>query len=194
MCVYIYIYIYIYVYIYIYIYIYIYVLLPRRAVSWWPPPASRPREACRKEWRLHRGCERSAADLRTEILDFRGFDASRIINLRGGILMYIGHSNRYKHNVIRRTSVCRPPSACTPLRYAEGWPAFAQSDACGEMCLDLRVIIIMLFYAVVVLFDACGRRLLAGCPAGPWSRFATQRRTPRQRQIGSCIAWVALLV
>ena len=30
------------------------------------------------------------ANLRTKILDFRGFDSSRILSLRGGILMSIG--------------------------------------------------------------------------------------------------------
>ena len=30
------------------------------------------------------------ANLRTEILDFRGFDSSRVLILRGGILMSIG--------------------------------------------------------------------------------------------------------
>ena len=32
----------------------------------------------------------SAADLRTKILDFRGLDSSRILSLRGGILISIG--------------------------------------------------------------------------------------------------------
>ena len=32
----------------------------------------------------------STASLRTEILDFRGFDSGRILNSRGGILMSIG--------------------------------------------------------------------------------------------------------
>ena len=32
----------------------------------------------------------STANLRTKILDFRGFDSGRILILRGGILMSIG--------------------------------------------------------------------------------------------------------
>ena len=32
-----------------------------------------------------------AANLRTKTLDFRGFDSSRILNSRGGILMSIGN-------------------------------------------------------------------------------------------------------
>ena len=32
----------------------------------------------------------TSASLRAKILDFRGFDSSRILNLRGGILMSIG--------------------------------------------------------------------------------------------------------
>ena len=70
----IHIYIYIYIcisislslYIYIYIYISITIIMHFRA--------------------------RGAADLRTKITDFRGFDSSRILILRGGILMSIGNS------------------------------------------------------------------------------------------------------
>ena len=36
------------------------------------------------------GSERATANLRTKIPDFRGFDASRILILRGGVLMPIG--------------------------------------------------------------------------------------------------------
>ena len=35
--------------------------------------------------------ESNTANLRTKILDFRGFDSSRILSLRGGILMSIGN-------------------------------------------------------------------------------------------------------
>ena len=34
----------------------------------------------------------NTANLRTKILDFRGFDSSRILSLRGGILMSMGSS------------------------------------------------------------------------------------------------------
>ena len=39
---------------------------------------------------LERSQSRHTADLRTTILDFRGFDSSRVLNLRGGILRSIG--------------------------------------------------------------------------------------------------------
>ena len=67
MCIYIiYVYIYIYVYVYIYIYIYTYIHI----CTHWP---ARPRSP-------------GTANLRTKNLDFRGFDSSIILILRGGIL------------------------------------------------------------------------------------------------------------
>ena len=54
----------IYIYIYICIHIYIYIYIYMRVLS--------------------------TANLRTKILDFRGFDSSRILIVRGGILMSIG--------------------------------------------------------------------------------------------------------
>ena len=36
-----------------------------------------------------------AANLRTEVLNFRGFDSSRILSLRGGILMSIGNPHMF---------------------------------------------------------------------------------------------------
>ena len=39
-----------------------------------------------------------AANLRTEILDLRGFESSRILNLRGGILMSIGNFWEFRVN------------------------------------------------------------------------------------------------
>ena len=37
-------------------------------------------------------CNDNTANLRTKIMDFRGFDSSRILSSRGGILMSIGNS------------------------------------------------------------------------------------------------------
>ena len=48
--------------------------------------------------------EQNAANLRTKILDFRGFDSSRILISRGGILMFIGN---FPESVGQRISVWR---------------------------------------------------------------------------------------
>ena len=71
-------------YICVYLYIYIYTCTYIRQDWNSAPQAGHPREH-------HRRRARNAANLRTKILDFRGFDSSRILILRGGILMSIGN-------------------------------------------------------------------------------------------------------
>ena len=44
------------------------------------------------KWKEREHSSRRTADLRTKILDSRGLDSSRILILRGGILMSIGSS------------------------------------------------------------------------------------------------------
>ena len=73
MYVYMYVYIYIYIHIYIYIYIYMYDFLQDHGA-------------------LRAPDSRSTANLRTKILDFRGFETSRILILRGRVLMPEGNS------------------------------------------------------------------------------------------------------
>ena len=66
-----YMYMYMYMYTYIYIYVYIYICIYMYTHTY---IATRQR----------------TADFRTKILDFRGFDSSTFLSLRGGILMSMG--------------------------------------------------------------------------------------------------------
>ena len=49
-----------------------------------------PESRCRGESHSHRGSPPFTPNLPTNIMDFRGFDSSIILILRGGILMSIG--------------------------------------------------------------------------------------------------------
>ena len=81
-------------------YIYIYTIHTyMQSRPWRPASRSRPIvAACRagSQSRLrsaaYRSSSRATANLRTKVLDFRGFDSSIILMLRGGILVYIGNS------------------------------------------------------------------------------------------------------
>ena len=67
--------------------------VPERAFQMLKPLSTRMRGASTevRKWRPSGAWERAvAADLRSEIMDFGGFDSSRISLLRGGILMPIG--------------------------------------------------------------------------------------------------------
>ena len=65
----------------------------------------------------HTGFELTA-NLRTKILDFRGFDSSRILNLRGGILMYVESTTLSRNNL--STEIGRMRTGCgSLLRYPE---------------------------------------------------------------------------
>ena len=97
MCV---IYVYIYIYIYVYVYIRIISFPPLTVVAGWPAGwlagwlaaslagglPGRPGFS-RGRWLV----ARPTANLRTEILDFRGSDSSRVSIFRGGMLMPIGN-------------------------------------------------------------------------------------------------------
>ena len=96
-CVYIYIYIYmcIYIYIYthvcmcIYIYICIMLVLPRVSLPGGIFVSQTPGEA---PWHsLTADTPDVTANLRSKILDVRGFDSSIILSLRGGTLMFTGN-------------------------------------------------------------------------------------------------------
>ena len=55
-----------------------------------------------------RGCTANTPNLPTKIINFRGFDSSRILSLRGGILMSIGHFPSYVESTNpRRDSLSR---------------------------------------------------------------------------------------
>ena len=77
-------YMYIYIYIYIYVYIYIYIYIPTYE------DVSRDRNR-RGRPRLSNHDPRTA-NLRTKTMDFRAFDSSIILNLRGGLPRPMGNS------------------------------------------------------------------------------------------------------
>ena len=87
----------------IYIYIYIYTYLHLR-VPWIHPPSPFFSES-------------TTANLRTKILDFRGFDSSRNSILRGGILMPIGNFPESLSQALVGRFVVGQRSIYTPYNY-----------------------------------------------------------------------------
>ena len=88
-CIYIYIYIVLLIHLVLYIYIYCYIVITS------PGNSTQRTSVCEMlVWRNGRRSSSSqvaTANLRKQILNFRGFDSSRILIVRGGMLMPIGN-------------------------------------------------------------------------------------------------------